>query len=326
MSEGVDLLVASSGGHLKQLSRLRSRLTGLGDVVWATPRSAQGESLLAGEQVVWLPYARPHDSLGVARAGARLATELAGTRVRRLISTGASPALSALPVALRHRAEVHYIESAARVQGPSVTGSVMRWVPGARCYAQYRSWSGRHWQYAGSVFDDFLVDGQEPPTTPRSVVVTFGMNESYGFPRLVEALKTALPAAARVLWQVSDADASMLPGADVRPTMPAHELLDAMAGADLVVSHAGCGSALSALEAGHQPLLVARQARFDEHVDDHQQQIADELAGRGLAHVLPVSEVLPERFTEWRRARVVERPGAPVQLRTRISGVSPHTS
>jgi UDP-N-acetylglucosamine transferase subunit ALG13 len=317
MRNGLDLLVASSGGHLKQLTRLRRRLDDLGPVLWATPRSAQGESLLDGERVVWLPYVRPHDAMGVIRATAALSAELNGARVRRLISTGASPALSALPVALRHRAEIHYIESAARVYGPSVTGKVMGRVPGAECYTQYQSWAGQRWHYAGSVFDDFAVVAAEPRPV-RAVVVTLGINESYGFPRLVRALLKALPPDVEVLWQLPESDALLLPrGSDVRLTLPAHELRSAMERADLVVCHAGCGSALTALEAGHRPVLVPRQARHGEHVDDHQREIAEELEGRGLAVRLPVESIGRELFDEPRECEVIERQPTSFQLRRR---------
>ena len=53
--------------------------------------------------------------------------------------------------------------------------------------------------------------------------------------------------------------------------------------ADVVISHAGVGTALAALEIGQCPLLVPRRRSFGEAVDDHQTQIANELGKRGLA-------------------------------------------
>jgi UDP-N-acetylglucosamine transferase subunit ALG13 len=67
--------------------------------------------------------------------------------------------------------------------------------------------------------------------------------------------------------------------------MPAAELEDAMREADVVVSHAGVGSALTALRCGKCPVLVPRSAALHEHVDDHQAQIAIELERRNLAVV-----------------------------------------
>ena len=47
--------------------------------------------------------------------------------------------------------------------------------------------------------------------------------------------------------------------------------------ADVVVAHAGVGTALAALEVGKCPVLVPRRLAHGEHVDDHQVQIASEL-------------------------------------------------
>jgi UDP-N-acetylglucosamine--N-acetylmuramyl-(pentapeptide) pyrophosphoryl-undecaprenol N-acetylglucosamine transferase len=77
-----------------------------------------------------------------------------------------------------------------------------------------------------------------------------------------------------------------------RFSVPGDELDRAMREADVVVAHAGAGSALSALEAGHAPVLVARRKAYGENVDDHQILVAAELARRGLAIHAP-----PETLT-----------------------------
>ena len=64
--------------------------------------------------------------------------------------------------------------------------------------------------------------------------------------------------------------------------------------ADLVIAHAGTGVALEALGAGKLPVLIPRRAEFSEHIDDHQEQIADMLKHRGLAVVREADAVTPE--------------------------------
>jgi UDP-N-acetylglucosamine transferase subunit ALG13 len=65
-----------------------------------------------------------------------------------------------------------------------------------------------------------------------------------------------------------------------------------MRDADLVITHAGVGSAVTAIRAGKKPVLVPRLARYGEHVDDHQLQLAERLAEFGLAVVCtPETEV-----------------------------------
>ena len=52
------------------------------------------------------------------------------------------------------------------------------------------------------------------------------------------------------------------------------ELIEAIATADVVVSHAGAGSVICALQAGHTPVLVPRLQHHGETVDDHQLELA----------------------------------------------------
>ncbi len=64
--------------------------------------------------------------------------------------------------------------------------------------------------------------------------------------------------------------------------MPFEEMVDTMARADSVVCHAGVGTIITALQAGHTPVVIPRQAHHGEHVDDHQLDIATRFAERGL--------------------------------------------
>ncbi len=61
------------------------------------------------------------------------------------------------------------------------------------------------------------------------------------------------------------------------------DLEQAVAEADLVVGHAGVGTALAALLHGKCPLLLPRDTEHGEHADDHQRYIAEDLTRRGLA-------------------------------------------
>ena len=65
--------------------------------------------------------------------------------------------------------------------------------------------------------------------------------------------------------------------------MPGAELEAAIAAADLVVTHAGTGSSLTALTAGRFPRARAPSAAAGEIGDDHQDVFARELERRGIA-------------------------------------------
>lgn len=304
------LLAASGGGHLTQLVRLRERLPfDPGEVTWITMDSPQSRSMLAGERVVFAHPAPPRDWQGALRNARLVGATLRRDRFDAAVSTGASLAVSTLPLARLHGAEAYFIESAARVAGPSVSGRVLARWPGVRTFCQYRSWATGGWSYAGSVFDAFESRASGESPVIRRVVVTLG-SQNYPFDRLVSRLVDILPAGVEVLWQTGATDPGMY-GIDGNRTVAADELESAMADADVVVAHAGVGSALSALSAGRHPVLLPRRAARGEHVDDHQQQIATELDGRGLATTCDVDELDLGVLMEASQQGITERSTCP---------------
>jgi UDP-N-acetylglucosamine--N-acetylmuramyl-(pentapeptide) pyrophosphoryl-undecaprenol N-acetylglucosamine transferase len=275
------LMVASAGGHLEELWLLQPRLSGTSeDRVWVTWDTPQSRSLLAGEQRIFIPHCRPRDARATL-TNTRLAFHvLALGEWSDVISTGSLPAVPFMTLARTRGIPCHFIESAARVDAPSLTAKLLTRVPGVHCYSQHRWETRPAWQFRGSVFDSFTVEPC-PTSEITRVVVTLGANQ-YGFRRLLEAVLKALPPGADVLWQTGATDVSGLP-IEARPMVPEDELFHAMTKADVVVAHAGLGSAVTALRAGRCPVLVPRHRRHSEHVDDHQKEIARELGRRRLA-------------------------------------------
>jgi UDP-N-acetylglucosamine--N-acetylmuramyl-(pentapeptide) pyrophosphoryl-undecaprenol N-acetylglucosamine transferase len=304
------LLVASTGGHLKQLHRLRDRIPLIGDApLWVTFDSPQSRSLLEGEQVVYVRYTGSRDPLNVLRNAVVGERVLRRGDFRTVVSTGSAVALSFFPLARARRIDCHFIESAARGSGPSMTGRIMSLVPGVKLYTQWRSWESRNWRYAGSVLDGFQAAPAADAPEIRRVVVLLGTME-HGFRRLLERLVAVLPPEAEVLWQTGSTDASGL-GIEARATVPGAEVEAAVAEADVVVAHAGLGAALTVLETGRAPLLVPRSAARGEHIDDHQAHIAAELAGRELALSRDAAELTIEDLARAAAIRVQERREVP---------------
>lgn len=284
--------MAASGGHLTQLHQLRPRLRGVDeDGVWVTFDTSQSRSLLSDEEVVFVEEAPTRDVGAVVRNLGPALRLLRSRDVSAVVSTGASIALSFLPLARARGIPTYYIESATRAVAPSLTGRLLQPLPGIGLYAQHRAWARGRWRWAGSVFDGYAVQPRSAPEL-RRVVVTLGSHPRFGFRRLVERLLEALPPQADVLWQTGATDVRDL-GIDARHAVPDAELRAAMAAADLVIAHAGIGSALAALEAGRAPLLVPRDPAFGEHVDDHQLQIARALGDLGLATVHSPADLTP---------------------------------
>jgi UDP-N-acetylglucosamine--N-acetylmuramyl-(pentapeptide) pyrophosphoryl-undecaprenol N-acetylglucosamine transferase len=93
--------------------------------------------------------------------------------------------------------------------------------------------------------------------------------------------------------------------------LPASELSQAMAESDVVITHAGIGSAITALEAGKRPIFVPRRRRFNEHIDDHQTFIATELEKRQLVFYAEADELEWDGIVQsasWRVERYARKP------------------
>ena len=282
------LLVASSGGHLAELYDLVPRL-GVRERRWVTFDSPQSRSLLAGEDVVHVPPAASRDLVGAVRDLVIARKMFRRRRYDRVISTGASVAMSFFVPATAAGVECAYIESATRTDGPSLTGRMAARLPGVKMFTQYRSWADETWLYGGSIFDGFAAgpSGRRPV---RKVVVTLGTHPRYTFPRLLARLVDILPPGLDVLWQVGATRVARMP-ADARVSVPIDEMRRAMREADVVVSHAGVGSALAAMQAGRRAVYVPRRRLYGEHVDDHQVAMARELQSRDLVLAREADEV-----------------------------------
>ncbi len=306
------LLVASTGGHLTQLIDLAGRLSSVNDAVWVTFPSDQAATALAGSKVETVRYIPPRGYAPLLRALPRALAILAKHRPRQVISTGSGIALAFLPLAPLFGARAVYIESATRSQGPSATGSLLARLPWVGLYTQHQAQATDRWAYAGSVFEGFAAQ-QVETRTPRSFVVTLGTMETFGFRRLVDRLLTILPADAEVMWQTG---VTPLDGLDIegRVSVPSHELEAAIRAADVVIAHAGTGTALTSMRLGKRPILVPRRAQHGEHVDDHQLQTADLLAGQGLALTVEVEALTAETLEE-ATAAVITRHESPPNLR-----------
>jgi UDP-N-acetylglucosamine--N-acetylmuramyl-(pentapeptide) pyrophosphoryl-undecaprenol N-acetylglucosamine transferase len=299
------MLVAISGGHLAQLHLLAPRITAGDDVVWMTDDTAQSRSLLAGERVYHVPTRPPRDTIGVLRDTRVAQRAFAEHRIDRVVSSGAQIALSALIPALLRRVPFSYVESATRVTGLSTTGKLVDRIPTVHRYVQYPNRVSDRWAYALSVFDGFQVEPVEEAPIARAVV-TVGGNGDFGFRRLVESAMRALPDGARVLWQTGSTDASGLP-IDAVPAVSSATLSAELAAADVVIGHAGTGTALAALSAGKVPVLAPRSVEHGEHVDSHQEDLAVFLSERGLAVVRAADEITYDDLREASRWRVIRR-------------------
>lgn len=310
------MMVCSGGGHLKQLFTLAERLeVDPDDQVWITFDNGLSSSLLRDREVHFAPFVAPRDLRNLWRLRTLAAGVLHQHSWDRAFSTGSSPAVAVLPMAASHGAAAHYIESAARASGPSMSGKILERHPQVRTYTQYPAWRSDRWEYAGSIYDGFAPGpvASTAPSRVRTAVVTVGTQEGYGFDRLYDALVPLLADCDEVLWQTGSQDVSRW-GIDGRSRVPHDELNAAVREADVVIAHAGTGSAIAAFEHGKFPVLVPRLSRYGEHVDDHQTQIAAEMQRRELAFMRTPGELDPVTLLKAARRSVTSVTAARMQL------------
>lgn len=306
------LIVASAGGHLAQAHRLLSAVPE-GDRLWVSYGVAHARSLLSGESLLHAHHPTTKHVPNAVR-NYRLARRIyAEHDVSRVVSTGAA---IAVPFMLRARQlgiPCHYIESATRVEGPSLSGRLLARMPGVKLYRQLGQWGGSRWQQGPCVFDGYAAErasGREI----RRVVVSLGTHD-FPFTAAVSRLAELLSdPTVDVLWQLgSTPDPGHLPGRVVS-RLPADELQRESAAADVVVGHAGVGLSLTALAAGKVPVLLPRRRRRREHTDDHQQQLARELQRRGLAVTAEVEELAHDHLAHAATLRVAHSEPEPFVL------------
>lgn len=267
------LLMASTGGHLEQLTRIFPAASVHPDSLWLSFASKQTTSLMSGRRHKLIREIGNRDYIGVTRGVSEIRSAIEDERFDAAVSTGAAIALSGFLAARLKGIPTLYIESVSRVQGPSMTGTILsRTRLADRLATQHESYADDRWRYYGSVMDAFR--SEEIPRRTGPVFVTLGTLNKYKFTRLITHLQRLLGDDADVVWQLGSNDDPGLPG-KVHRTVSSQDFDQLALEARCVISHAGVGSALRLLELGIFPILAVRRQAHGEHVDDHQQQIAE---------------------------------------------------
>ena len=127
--------------------------------------------------------------------------------------------------------------------------------------------------------------GDAGPGLPRRPLVLVSVGtDHHRFDRLIDWVDAWLEAvgAERVDCVVQHGSSRAPRVATGSALIPHDELQGLMDRADVVVCHGGPTTIMEARRRGMTPVVVARSGRLGEHVDGHQEQFADRMAGRGL--------------------------------------------
>jgi UDP-N-acetylglucosamine transferase subunit ALG13 len=298
-------LVSSSGGHL---ALLRTLLPVLEDYprVWVTQRSPHAEDLMAhGELVHLLPEYDRHPIRGhFAQNLMRSISLVQQADPEIVITTGSGIAVPFCTFARMAGARMIFVETMARVTGPSASGRVLsrladrvivQWPELMRVYRRT------------TLCHPALLEMVEPGVTDsgRGTFVAVGLH-AQPFDRLLRLVAAAASEGVLPEPVTVQAGNATLRSSDfeARPWMTPEEVDEAVASARVVISHAGAGIVSTALRYGRRPLVLPRLARYGEHYDDHQEQLVAKLAeldlvvslcsGLGEAEVRQADRPLPE--------------------------------
>lgn len=304
-------LAASGGGHVRQLLDLEAVWSRY-DHFFMTEETALGATLARSHRT----YFVPHYAWGQARLGAPL--RMAGRAIRSffrsagvmlrerpdvIISTGAGAVFFPVVLARLMGARVVVIESFARFEKPSLFGRLA--APFAHdLIAQSEILAGRYTR--ARIFDPFRrLDGPAPVKEPL-LFATVGA--TLPFDRLVTSVEKMqreglIPE--RIIVQTGEG--GVVPeGIETHETLDFDRVQELLKTASIVVCHGGTGSLITALRQGCHVIAMPRLADLGEHYDDHQSEITQAFADRGLISVARSEDELREALATVRdRPRVL---------------------
>jgi|SRR6185312_696026 len=299
-------LAGSGGGHVRQLLDLE-RVWSNFEVFFVTEDTALGRSIAQKHRAHFVP----HFALGRLRHGApfqvlaaaarnfvRTALIAARERPDVVITTGAGTVFFFVMWARLFGAKVVLMETFARFEAPSLFGRLA--APLAAVKIVQSEKIRRSWPDA-LVIDPLELIANVTRTKASIVFVTVGA--TLPFDRLVSMVaelesRGKLPE--RVVIQTG-AGGIRPAGIETHESLSFEQIQDELRRADIVICHAGTGSLITALREGCRVVAVPRQAALKEVYDDHQVEIAESFAVRGLVEVANNPEELAEALAKARR-------------------------
>jgi UDP-N-acetylglucosamine--N-acetylmuramyl-(pentapeptide) pyrophosphoryl-undecaprenol N-acetylglucosamine transferase len=297
-------LAASGGGHLRQMLDLQPAWGGY-DHFFVTEKSALGESVAKDHRAIFVQ----HYSFGQVRWGQPIkmltsmirnffqsARLVLRERPDVVLTTGAGAVFWTCLMARALGARLILIESFARFHGPSKSGHMAK--PFATDVVVQSAKLKEQWPEA-LIFDPFRMVESERPTKEPLILATVGA--TLPFDRLAGGMLELFRSGAfreRMVLQTGRDSAVAAPDEPERlrcvETLDFAEMKAILKEADIVVTHGGTGSLITALREGCRVVAMPRRFHYKELYDDHQLEIINAFADRGLIELaLEPPDLLP---------------------------------
>lgn len=276
-------LVCSAGGHLNQIKELIAPLSKVSDVYLVTLEREDSRTLLkSGVRHYFIRDIRDGgnmllnftDSLKI----------FSSEKPDIIITTGAGAALSTCLIGKMLLKKIIYIESFARVESPSAFGKVIYRFASKVLY-QWPNLTKFYKKgiFAGSIFNINLnsFDKKAP-----QVFVTVGSTE-FQFDRLLKDIDDLVERGI-----ISQKVIAQTGTCKYQPRNYEHfkwcsfdDMQKFMSQSEYTITHSGTGSIVNALQSGAKVITVPRMMDYEEHLDNHQLEIAAEFKELGLLMV-----------------------------------------
>jgi UDP-N-acetylglucosamine transferase subunit ALG13 len=290
------------------------------DYFFVTEDTALGRSLAETHRTHFVP----HYAAGQARMGAafkmlasaldnfiRSAAIILRERPDVVVTTGAGAVFFCMLWGRLTGARVVAIESFARFDRPSLFARLA--FPLAHDTVVQSALLADRWPKA-KVFDPLLMLDAERPKKAALLFATVGA--TLPFDRMVAAvagLKAAGDLPEDVIIQTGVGGLKPA-GMQTFETMGFEEIQTLLRKADFVVCHGGTGSLITALRQGCHVIAMPRLSRLGEHYDDHQSEITEAFAARGLIQVARTQDELARAVVAARKRPAVMATTAPDAL------------
>ncbi len=90
--------------------------------------------------------------------------------------------------------------------------------------------------------------------------------------------------------------------------IPYKQMIKNVEDARIVITHGGPASFIMPLQIGKTPIVVPRQKKFDEHINDHQVEFARNVAER-MGTIIPVEDITKLKDVILRYDKIIETMG-----------------
>ncbi len=328
-------LSASGGGHVRQLLDLQP-VWSEHDYFFVTEDTALGQNLAREHRCYFVPHfawgqvrlGTPFRMLGRAfKSFWQSAAVISREKPDVIISTGAGAVFPALVWARLTGARVVMVESFARFEKPSLFGRIA--APFAHDVVVQSAKVAPFYPRA-KVFDPLKILDTQPP--PKQPLLFATVGATLAFDRLADSvgeLKAEGAIPERVLLQTGVGGHRPAAIEEVVDTLPFDRIQTLLKDAAIVVCHGGTGSLITALRQGCQVIAVPRLAELGEHYDNHQAEITEAFAKRGLVLVANTVPELRSALAEARTRTPVVATTDPVELidflRGRLNSLRPRS-